>query len=577
MYDDLFSAGFLHLADHAATPFAEKIADLFRRNHAELVQLSVVPADYSDVVTFSKDYCLLNLVKKFAGLRTGIDKKEAALLTFRKCEEKCKETNDRLRAMRTSYGLNSPHNALLQRIRGTISKVWGNPTFSDLFDRCAWGPGATASLKGANATVDAKMSQFPLSVTPTAVPYLRAVLRTDFVWVEHLLGVKAEGPVTLLDCCFDLVSDSRLLTVSKDAKTDRTICAEPTGNIFLQKSIAAWLRKRLKHFGINLDDQTRNQLLAKAAIILGVSTIDLKNASDSVCIEALKLLCPAAMFDLLEALRTPSYEYENVSTRFHKFSSMGNGFTFELESLLFYSILVAVCGEGASSKIGTYGDDLVCPSEHYDSVVAALELFGFSVNTEKSFRDGRFFESCGKHYFDGFDVTPPYQKSTLDNSLELIRFLNRLKTAEERWANTELDIDKWLERTHSYLLRKVPSWLKKYQGYSWMQGDGFFFLSAPTLKYCHRRGYQLKYLVEKPKAKCETGLGFYAYQLRKQSWKARETSFELRPDPVLPTYGKEVLRTIGKPKALAITSRTRWVSGQFRYWTAANPNTVGLV
>lgn len=60
-----------------------------------------------------------------------------------------------------------------------------------------------------------------------------------------------------------------------------------------------------------------------------------------------------------------------------------------------------------------------------------LELFGFRINRTKSFTSGRFFESCGKHYWGSSDVTPAYQKKPpRSNRAERISAHNRLI----RWA-----------------------------------------------------------------------------------------------------------------------------------------------
>jgi hypothetical protein len=120
--------------------------------------------------------------------------------------------------------------------------------------------------------------------------------------------------------------------------------------------------------------------------------------------------------------------------RIEKFSAMGNAFTFELETLLFYAIAKAVAEvEGVvDSRVVVYGDDIVCSSESYDKTIYALNYFGFRVNETKSFQFGPFFESCGKHYHSGVDVTPIYQKSVVNSPEECIRFHNRLVRWSER-------------------------------------------------------------------------------------------------------------------------------------------------
>lgn len=113
------------------------------------------------------------------------------------------------------------------------------------------------------------------------------------------------------------------------------------------------------------------------------------------------------------------------------FSSMGNGFTFELESLLFFTIVKAVSYfTGTPGIVSVYGDDIICPSEIAETVSWVLSYFGFKVNTEKSHITGPFRESCGGHYHYGIDITPFYVKEPVDSLDKLIHVANKLR----KWA-----------------------------------------------------------------------------------------------------------------------------------------------
>jgi hypothetical protein len=213
----------------------------------------------------------------------------------------------------------------------------------------------------------------------------------------------------------------------------RSIDIQPTANLFLQKGIGKMLRRRLKRCGIDLDDQSRNQLLAQQAYSAGLATIDLESASDTVSSELVRLLLPAEWYKWLDRFRTHSISLDGQSHKLAKFSAMGNGFTFELESLIFYSLCWAVVRAEANdyeSPISVYGDDIIVSSVHFERVSVVLTECGFILNGDKSFSDGPFYESCGKHYFKGFDVTPPIQKEVIDSGPSSIRAANRLW----RWA-----------------------------------------------------------------------------------------------------------------------------------------------
>jgi hypothetical protein len=217
------------------------------------------------------------------------------------------------------------------------------------------------------------------------------------------------------------------LTVPKNAKTDRCIAAEPTGNGFLQQGVGRFMRKRLAKFGVDLDDQSRNQTLAARAARDGLATLDLKAASDTISRELVYSLLPLDWAFFLDDLRSKSSRVDGEWIPLEKFSSMGNAFTFELETLIFWSFCVSVQEElGSPGDIAVYGDDLIVPSQMAHYLIDVLQKCGFDTNPEKSFLDGPFRESCGKHYFNGFDVTPVYQKRVVNSLPELIRLANRL-------------------------------------------------------------------------------------------------------------------------------------------------------
>jgi len=117
--------------------------------------------------------------------------------------------------------------------------------------------------------------------------------------------------------------------------------------------------------------------------------------------------------------------------RLEKFSSMGNGFTFELETLIFYVIAdyatsVAV-DDGAYMPTRVFGDDILCDSRGADNVIALLRFLGFRLNDDKSFVGGAFKESCGGDFWAGRPVRPYYLKDVLDEPQQLIAFANGIR------------------------------------------------------------------------------------------------------------------------------------------------------
>jgi hypothetical protein len=108
---------------------------------------------------------------------------------------------------------------------------------------------------------------------------------------------------------------------------------------------------------------------------------------------------------------------------------MGNGFTFELQSLLFYAAVLTVFdlfpSIGKDRRCRVYGDDIILPTAYAGIFVEFLSWLGFTTNPDKSFVDGPFRESCGKHYFLGDDVTPFYIRENVDKPQKIFWFHNQ--------------------------------------------------------------------------------------------------------------------------------------------------------
>jgi hypothetical protein len=551
---------FYDLCRRCNSPYSLGLWLRFRFAPLELANAEIDPRNYSDPGAFARDYACYHFLRKFRGLETGTDLRARALLSFGQAEEKCARTNSALLIARTTGRLDQTGSRYLTRVQELIAAIWGRPTFDALFRDRGWGPGATSSLKGYSASREDKMSQFPVSVTPAAEPYFSAVIKDDVAWLRHLLKQDVWGPASLLRTCFQFSGHSRVLTVPKDAKTDRTIAAEPTANIYLQKGIGSYLRKRLMRYGVNLNDQTGNQNLARDAYIRGLATLDLSQASDTISIEVVRLLCPPDMFRLLNRLRSPAYRLNGGESVFHKFSSMGNGFTFELESLIFFAVSKAVSEINASEKpVGVYGDDIVIGADVAAEVIKLLEDLGFSTNKAKSFIDGDFFESCGKHYFKGEDVTPPIQKQIVDCDLEYIRMANRFSDWLCRDEYDVLGLRKAFGGIHSTILRNMPETLRRLKpfGPQWLEGDGFFRVLQHDCTFKLDRGYKVRYLKPRPPAKRLADGGLYADRLRSLS---RVDSKELEDG--IPTNGFVDLRPRERVKRYSVA--TRWVPAWVR-------------
>lgn len=395
------------------------------------------------------DLLSIELIRKFVDLpgTSAAARLAASLQGDLATELQCRDTNRRLLSTRTAGSVEDL--TLISRVQAKIELIIGSRP-AGWKRHVNWGPGATATLSAFDSVLDNKLLEKQLSVTSSALEYAREEMSSDLHWLMARLGVPVDGPTSLLPSEFSVIDANRMESAPKDAFKDRLICCEPTLNIFLQKGVGGLLRAKLLRAGCNLNDQTRNQILAKRAHKVRLATIDLSAASDTLSREAVYLLLPPAWVELLDDLRSPLTELPMTGgvrqkRRNHKFSSMGNGYTFELESLIFYAIASVI---DDSPFVGVYGDDIIVSQKRAAATVRALQFFGFSTNVQKTYVEGEYFESCGKHYFQGFDITPVYQKKSLNCETEFVRFHNRLY--------------RWWDMFGSFLFSPVLSKLRKH-------------------------------------------------------------------------------------------------------------------
>jgi hypothetical protein len=351
----------------------------------------------------------LGFFQKLEQLDIGVDKEQAAFEKFVAAELDCKATNDRFRALRGgSYQLLPRLSSILYSAQRKIAALLGPcPTLSEL--SCKFGPGGTAQIIKAEACPTNKMAG-PLGCSDELLHsgFITAALEEVPHWSScHAVESWLDGDDLWTRYLLE-VSSSVLEFVPKNAKVYRSIAKEPTLNMFYQLGAGRYITERLLAWGIDIREQPVNQKLAREGSLLGTyATIDLSNASDTVAKLLVKFLLPSEWYYLLSGLRTGTVTYRGQDIRLEKFSTMGNGFTFPLETLIFWAITRSACPSG---QVNAYGDDIICPTEYYSDVVEALECCGFTVNSAKSYACGPFRESCGCDYFYGIDIRPYYQK-----------------------------------------------------------------------------------------------------------------------------------------------------------------------
>lgn len=350
----------------------------------------------------------------------GSDPTKAALEGFVKAEQRCRETNERLNSSRPQGAVSVVSHYASRKIAWILGEV---PSLTDL--PFAYGPGASTNVRSAVASHRAKLSASPVC-SEDMLPFVGEFLAEFPYLAEHhcvkdssYFPLYSEDPDELRMYVSVQVGNGKLTFVPKNVKTKRPIVVEPILNGLAQKGIGNYIKDRLlRTCNLDLKDQTRNRESAyKGSVDGSLATIDLSSASDTVSISAVFELLPPEWVDFLGRYRTGSVNYQSRTCELQKWSSMGNAYTFELESLIFYALTVG-CAEylGLNAReISVFGDDIIVPTEAHTLLTEVLDWYGFWVNDEKSFHTGPFRESCGTDWFRGCDVRPFYLKERISD------------------------------------------------------------------------------------------------------------------------------------------------------------------
>lgn len=362
-------------------------------------------------------------ISKVPFIDAALKPRDVALAKFYASEHRMRRMNAKFRILRSALAGRRPlkdrHQYLfLDRARRFIAKCLGPLELSEVFGEVYIGDGSAVGCRGDLTHVIEKLRK--PTVTAGAIPYVLAAFKQN----SSLSRLALQGefsPFVMkqtsrysfwLDEQATVVDHNLVDFVPKNAKTHRTIALEPSLNGMLQLGIGKVIAKRLARYGCDITDQTKNQRYAEFGSkfhdeAFSVATIDLSSASDSISSELVRTLLPADWWAALNAFRSPCYRIDDGPVmRYEKFATMGNGFCFPLQSLIYLSIVRTVLEETGDTLHAVYGDDIIVPKGAALLVIERLRYCGFRTNVDKTFVHGPFRESCGADFFGGTDVRP---------------------------------------------------------------------------------------------------------------------------------------------------------------------------
>lgn len=476
------------LAAALNTPVGDEISNLIKTHKwQELKHLQIpMEQDPDSFWAHSQARDLLLKVEGLPGAPSERELKESCLAEFYRCEAANFVTNKRLEFIysRDMAYLRSDHDERLRefllkvkkQIRGLLGPL---PDIEEL--RARFGPGATFCLQFPRMSLAEKLQNVP-SYTLDAWPYLLDWIGT--AWGKAALRVNVDsfpGGVIPQSSVRKIkeperVRGNRWTTVPKDSFKRRGICVEPALNVFYQLGYGTYFRTLLKRkWGLDLqNDQDKHREMAREGSLSGsLATIDLSSASDLISKKLVEYLLPRRWVTVLNSLRSPYSRVNGKWVRLEKFSSMGNGYTFELETIIFHAIVRTIAAEKwpdvdptdwvKTRFISQYGDDCIVPEEIADVVLAAFKMCGFQVNKTKTYTSGPFRESCGGDYHSGVDVRTFKLKELPDAPEKWISFANGLWAVANPNSHNPYRLA-FIRKLHRFCLGNIPSHLRRLKG-----------------------------------------------------------------------------------------------------------------
>lgn len=398
--------------DVIASPYAALLRATFEEGPKSFGNPN--PNSYECPDTYFQDAQAYALVSKNSALDSPYDLQSEAIDSFFENESHCRGINDEYRkAFDNGFRVGNGPPDWIMGVKANIRNLIGDkPDLTLKPNESFYGPGQTTTHKGRSVNLFHKIV-LGHECTSGCLKIAEWLFRGSRVGFTPTLTTR-----------------SKFGTVPKSAKTLRPICTEPGYNLNCQKFLGSRLRNCLTKAAYNLDSQHElHKICAREASVTEThATIDLKAASDRISFEVVKLLLPDQWFSFLNQARSHNTMINGNEVKLQKFSSMGNGFTFELETIIFLGVLMSLPHNrflsrdipwrskrayypgGIIGDISVFGDDIICRSEDAAMAIERLKFLGFEINTDKSFTEGSFRESCGGDYWKGVDVRPTYLK-----------------------------------------------------------------------------------------------------------------------------------------------------------------------
>lgn len=370
---------------------------------------------------------LLNsITKKYQAPKRNSVLSERAISSFLESNRLCQEFKP------------DPRSPLISQMRHIAYQELPALDWQEVLAQLEPGPGASVGSQGRNSALE-KLFVNSLSTTKAELysEYRQFMQSHPTWWSAELRRIFIQR-----DNSLSIVLGSNLTTVPKNSRTDRTVCTEPSLNMLFQKALGETLNgvlRRAYSYDPAIQPSRNQEMACKGSRDGSLATIDLSNASDMISYTLCAEILPKDWIAAIDDCRSPITIVDGDAVKLNMVASMGNGFTFPLETYIFSLMIRALCSLNkvkftrfSHREFGVFGDDIIVPTQLFELTMEGLKELGFIPNPEKSFAESSFRESCGADWFNGFNVRGVYCKR-LRTRQDHFSLINRLNRWSARW------------------------------------------------------------------------------------------------------------------------------------------------
>lgn len=358
---------------------------------------------------FKKHYQIVEFLKKYSFEKDLYSRQEIEDMSVKKfMDNQRRLDNHELR-------LDGPVREIVFRCRGWIDSVLLDYDLDEHLEACYFPKKASVGTSRKNATLSQRWHE---GLTGSC-EHIEWFSKVYMPWHGHCEAYDASHPESGPKALSELrcVNELQATLVNKTFKSLRMIVPNTALGGLYSNGLGVVLVQRLKDSGYDvkvLPDVHKK--LAQVASRTGDSaTVDQSLASDNITTELVELLFPFRWAKALMKGRIGTLVVNGDRIETKTMSTMGIGFTFPLQMLVFLGLTHACLslyqesvGKVRNPRISVFGDDLICPVEIKTLLTETFSQLGLVFNEDKSFWIGPFRESCGGDYYRGLDVRPAY-------------------------------------------------------------------------------------------------------------------------------------------------------------------------